>query len=226
MPEFLYHKDPYAKDAVTTIGCVFEEEGKNMVSIADCLFYPQGGGQKGDRGTLTADGLIISVTDTIKDRLSDTGGSLLVVDRFYPGLKAGETVVAALDWLHRYSQMRLHSAVHLHHCVMEDLLGRRLPYPVTSELLNDGSAYNRYDTTDVTETLTMRAAEELRALVATGAPVTARDDLENPGSRWWACLTYSIPCGGTHIRDIQEIGSLDIAFSQRKGRPKISLRLM
>jgi alanyl-tRNA synthetase/misacylated tRNA(Ala) deacylase len=225
MPKLLYHKDPYLREVTTEVETSFEDDGKVFVVLRDCLFHPQGGGQKGDRGTLERDGLVVKVLDTVTPPLPSHRSPALVLDRKHPGLTAGKPVKAVLDWDHRYKQMRLHDTVHMHHCMMEKLLGRRIPFPATSNLLDDGSAYNRYETKDVTEELAAKAAAELHAAIAKGAPITMRDDPEKPGFRWWSCLGYSIPCGGTHLRDIGEIGAVKVEFSQRKGKPKVLFTL-
>lgn len=224
MPNFLYQRDPYVRDVSTEVETSFEGAGKFFVTLKDCLFHPQGGGQKGDRGTLEWDGGVVQVVDTVKHPPSTAGAPCLVLDREFPKL-TGIWVKAVLDWEHRYKQMRLHGAVHMHHCIMEKLLGRRLPVPATSDLLDDGSAYNRYATSEVTGELATKAGAELHAVIAKGAPIRMRDDPEKAGFRWWNCHGYSIPCGGTHLRDIGEIGAVKVEFSERKGKPKVSFTL-
>lgn len=225
MSKFLYHNDPYRQSVETNLDASFEDDGRYVVALEDCLFYPQGGGQKGDRGILELNGSAISVIDTIKDTYSESARPLLILDRSYDVLVPGTAMVAVLNWEHRYKQMRLHGAVHLHHCMMEKILGRRLPNPSTSDLQDDGTAYNRYDIPDVTEELVTKANAELEAVIAKGAPVTTTDDPEKVGFRWWHCLGYSIPCGGTHVKDVAEIGKLAISYSQRKGKPKVTIAL-
>src|SRR5260370_5865285 len=94
MPEFLYHIDPYRKEVETTLDGHFEDEGRYLVALKDCPFYPQGGGQKGDRGFVEADGQRIPVLDTMKDVHSSNGRPLLVVDREYEALARVKVVKA------------------------------------------------------------------------------------------------------------------------------------
>ena len=225
MSEFLYHTDPYRKEAETKVVASFEDAGRYFIGLADCLFYPQGGGQKGDRGFLLQSGLKIPVIDTVKDQYSNNGRPLLVCEKEYMELVVDSPVSAVLDWDRRYKQMRLHGIVHLHHCMMEKILGHRLPNPTTSDLQDDATAYNRYDTKEVTGDLVNKANGELENVIAAGAEVTTTDDPEKSGFRRWHCLGYSIPCGGTHVKDVAEIGKLEVSFSERKGKPKVSFRL-
>jgi len=226
MSTLLFHQQPYLKEVATQLTACFDDEGKMLAVLNDALFYPQGGGQKGDRGKLYSNGSELRVLDTIKDPLSNDGRPLLVLEAANPEFEPGKQVRAVLDWQHRYLQMRLHSVVHLHHSLMEQALGHRIPNPATSELLDNASAYNRYESGNVTPELVAKAAGELARVIAIGAPISTRDDPERAGFRWWDCLGFSIPCGGTHLHDIKEIGRVSVEFSQRKGKPKVSFTLI
>ena len=83
-----------------------------------------------------------------------------------------------LDWDHRYKQMRLHGTVHLHHCMMEKLLGHALPNPATSDLQDDATAYNRYEIREVTGDLVNRANAELE----TTTTASQRSEISRSGA--------------------------------------------
>lgn len=221
----LYHLDSYRTDTPATVVSLFEEEGLWHLALSENLFYPQGGGQKGDIGTIESASGTLIVKDTIKDQYSSEPRSLLVLAEPPPALDTGMQVIAHLDWLYRYRQMRLHSAVHLHHCMIERVAEKKVQHPKTSDIA-DGEAYNRYEGVSFDEGLIQKATEEFRSVVAAGAPVTTRDDESREGFRWWDCLGFSIPCGGTHLRDISEIGNVDVSFGQKKGKPKVTIRLL
>jgi len=141
-----------------------------------------------------------------------------------PGDLRGLPAVLNLDWDYRHRQMRLHSAVHLHHCMLEKVLGAPLAPPKTSNI-EDGFAFNRYDNGRITPEAVDQANALLRDRIAAGAAVSCRDDATRAGMRWWSCAGYDIPCGGVHIRDIAEIGPLDIAFSTKKKQQTITFTL-
>lgn len=223
MANFLYHQDTYAREVDTQIKSAFEEDGKKIVALADCLFHPQGGGQKGDKGKIVANGVELLVLDTIKDPYSDDGSPIMLVEGDIDAVSSGDKAHASLDWEFRETQMRLHGAVHMHHCAMEDILGEKIPNPRTSDLMEDGTAFNRYETNLVSEDLANKATERLSEIIAAGAPVKMEDDKERAGFRWWHCNGHSIPCGGTHLKDMSEVGPLAISYSQKKGKPKITI---
>lgn len=225
MPKFMYHRDPYAQTVSTEIKSVFEEEGKKTVALVDCIFHPQGGGQKGDRGQIVVNDVALTVVDTIKDPFSDDGYPIMIVEGDISGMSSGQTATAQIDWEFREKQMRLHGAVHAHHCAMEDILGQKIPNPRTSDIMENGTAFNRYETALVNEDLAVKASQKLVKIIQDGAAVTMEDDVEKGGYRWWKCNGHSIPCGGTHVRDMRELGDLDVSYSQKKGMPKITITL-
>jgi Ser-tRNA(Ala) deacylase AlaX len=219
-----YHTDPYAKEIPATLKYAFEEDDRFLAEVDPTIFHPKGGGQKGDRGTLVIGAETYAVLDAIKDANSGNG-VVLVTDRLVPEARKGSPVALTLDWDFRYRQMRLHSVVHLHHCMLEKVLGDKLDPPKTSNI-EDGFAFNRYDNGRITAAIVDLANADLRAMIATGAPVACRPDPDREGVRWWNCAGYDIPCGGTHIQDVAEIGDLDIVFSTKKKQQTITFTLV
>lgn len=222
-----YQTQPYLKSHDSKITAAFElDDGRFCIALQDSIFYPQGGGQKGDRGRLHVGEVTYAVIDTIKDALSLDERSLCILEEPAPQLAEGQEVLMEIDWAHRYEQMQLHSTVHLHHCEMEQIIGHKLPVPITSDIGTDQTAYNRYETAEVTEELAQQAFQKMNELIVRGAPIETRDDPSNRGHRYWECLGFTIPCGGTHLRDIREIGSFEMTFSKKKGKPKVSFHLV
>jgi misacylated tRNA(Ala) deacylase len=103
MSELLYLMDAYVKefDAVVTA----QVEGG--VVLDRTAFYPGGGGQPNDVGTLTAGGQTWNVTGVKK-----VGGQVVhFVEGELPGV--GTAVTGHLDWERRYQLMRTHTAMHI-----------------------------------------------------------------------------------------------------------------
>ena len=87
------------------------------IELDRTLFYPQGGGQAGDSGTLRrASGERVAVADTRKGGAPDR--ILHLPAPASPALEPGERVTLELDWPRRYRLMRLHTALHLLSCVI------------------------------------------------------------------------------------------------------------
>jgi misacylated tRNA(Ala) deacylase len=78
------------------------------------VFYPQGGGQAGDAGTLTAAGVTLVITDTRKH--PTRAGDIVHVPAAASDVMAwvvGAAVQAQVDAARRQAHMRFHTATHL-----------------------------------------------------------------------------------------------------------------
>ncbi len=93
------------------------EEG--MVILDKTPFYAESGGQAGDRGRLTADGVEFMVADTRKH--SGANGHIGKVTA--GDIKVGMTLVAEVDQSRRQSIVLNHSATHLLHAALRQVLG-------------------------------------------------------------------------------------------------------
>ena len=98
----LFYKDPYLKSfAATVTSC---SEGKNgfEVVLDDTAFYPEGGGQPADHGTLGA----AQVTDVRRVK----GVIIHYTDK---PLEAGTKVEGKIDWERRFDNMQNHTGEHV-----------------------------------------------------------------------------------------------------------------
>ncbi len=106
MTELLYQTDSYIRNFEAT---VIEVDPESHAVILDrTAFYPGGGGQPADRGTLLAGNAVYPVTHAKK-----AGDSVL---HFIEGDAlpvAGQQVEGQLDWERRYQLMRTHTAMHI-----------------------------------------------------------------------------------------------------------------
>jgi alanyl-tRNA synthetase len=96
------------------------QEGKEVdILLEQTPFYPEGGGQQGDTGTIYSKETIAEVKDTKKY------GNLIVHKAFVKKgmLKIGETVTAEIDSEKRIATERNHTATHLLHKALQMVLG-------------------------------------------------------------------------------------------------------
>lgn len=219
--EPLYYRDNYLKDVDTTISSLYEADGHCCVQLDDEIFYPHGGGQKGDRGVLTVGNQEFMVTNTVKDKF---GEAVLVVEPHIPYELQNEKVHASINWEFRYRQMRLHTCVHLHHVVLERVAEKSIPHPQTSSI-EDGFAFNRYDGSDFDVSIIEEANRRFQEIIKTDLDVKTYPDEQKKGYRWWECDGYRIPCGGVHIHKLNEIGNVDISFSTKKRKITVKFTL-
>jgi len=107
MTELLYQTDSYLQEFDANITSVLLAE--RAIVLDRTAFYPGGGGQPWDFGTLTvADGAypVNKVKKQGEDVLHFLGGAM-------PLPAVGSTAHGILDWARRYALMRTHSALHV-----------------------------------------------------------------------------------------------------------------
>ena len=103
MAEALYHTDAYLKEFDAVVTAV---DG-SQVALDRTAFYPGGGGQPNDVGTLVANGETWSVI-----KVSKQGAEVWhELDRDAPPI--GTPLHGAIDWDRRYQLMRTHTAMHI-----------------------------------------------------------------------------------------------------------------
>ncbi len=107
MTELLYQTDSYLREFEAKISSVLMAE--HAVSLDQTAFYPGGGGQPCDVGTLTIEGVTYLV-----EKVKKQGEAVL---HFLGGdlpLPAVDSVAhGTLDWARRYELMRTHTALHV-----------------------------------------------------------------------------------------------------------------
>jgi len=232
MTEPLFRADAYLREAKST---VVSAEPQRIV-LAETIFYPQGGGQPGDSGSLTlADGRRVEIVNTIYD--ADRRTIVHVAAEGAPLPAPGEPATLSLDWETRLKRMRAHTALHL--------LSVALPYPVTGGSVGDGEGRLDFDSGDVAFDRAEIEAK-LNELIATDAEVSTRwitdAELEaNPG----LVKTMKVkpptgqgrvrlveiagldlkPCGGTHVARLSEIGRAEVTGIEKKGKLNRRVRI-
>jgi misacylated tRNA(Ala) deacylase len=107
MTELLYLSDSYTKTfKASVIGIDAENKG---IVLDRTAFYPGGGGQPADLGTLTFEDTVVPVVKTQK-----INGQLLHLYQDDFNLpEIGSQVEGRIDWEHRYQLMRTHTAMHI-----------------------------------------------------------------------------------------------------------------
>lgn len=98
----LYYEDPHMRSFRATVtGCTEGAQGWE-ITLDATAFYPEGGGQAADIGTL---GLCV-----VKDVQERNGNIFHLCDR---PLEVGQTVEGNIDWAHRFDLMQQHSGEHI-----------------------------------------------------------------------------------------------------------------
>jgi misacylated tRNA(Ala) deacylase len=235
MTHDLFRQDAYLQHCEATVTGL-DEHG---IVLDRTVFYPLGGGQAGDAGTLTlADGTTIAIADTRKGKDAEGKPTAAIVHVPAPGQEAllaqltvGTPLAAHIDWARRHRLMRFHTATHL--------LCHLVPVPVNGCSITPDYARMDLHMTDPLDKDLL--TQGLARLVAASHPLTvgAISDAEldaNPalvksmsvapprGSGTVRTIrigdeTVMIdtqPCGGTHVANTAEIGRVVVTRIEKK----------
>ena len=217
MTERLYLTDSYLTRFRARVVRTLQFKGRLAVVLNQTAFYPEGGGQPGDRGTLGT----VSVLDT-QER---DGEVFHLVDARDC---AAEEVEGAVDWLRRFDHMQQHHGQHLLSAAFLRVLGAA----TVSFHLGEKTC-----TIDLECSIDRLNAAALRAVEAAANdsiwqnhPVIARDFVGEERARLLlrkeavkgdrVILVEGVdasPCGGTHPRTTGEVGCIAIIRAQRWG---------
>ena len=100
--EKLYYADPFLKTFTATVLSCEPSKGGFAVTLDRTAFYPEGGGQPADHGTLGN----VNVTD-----VHEKGG--VIFHTCDQAVEIGSTVTGTLDWARRFDHMQQHSGEHI-----------------------------------------------------------------------------------------------------------------
>ncbi|MDR1392210.1 MAG: hypothetical protein LBJ09_03360 [Clostridiales bacterium] len=217
----VYYKDKYLKEIETKIEYISNQNDKCYIKFEKSIFYPKGGGQKGDRGKFFIEEKEFKIIDSVKDEKNESISILEfdISDKFQ-----GETVKCILDWNFRLNQMKLHTCLHLHHCIIEEIGKKNIPYPKISSI-EDGFAFNKYENSDFDIKTLEKINERFLELLKTNIEVKTYPDANKKGFRWWEFDKNKIPCGGIHVSKLSEIGDIKIDTSTKKSKINIKFTL-
>ena len=101
----LFREDVYLKTCEAIVQTVSTHDGKVLVTLDQTIFFPTGGGQSCDIGTMN--GLPVVDVYEYKDDI------LHCVDCAPDALQSGDTVQLAIDCTHRFDNMQRHCGEHI-----------------------------------------------------------------------------------------------------------------
>ena len=231
--EKYYETDAYRREAAGRIIAAEPDAktGGGRIALDGTVFYPEGGGQPADRGTLTlADGTVLDVTD-----VHEQGGVIWHSVASLPGAAVpGAEVRQTLDWDWRFDKMQQHTGEHILSGILHSMFGAEnvgfhigadavrmdTSVPISAEGLRAAElAANRIVWQNVPVIITYPTREELAALA-----YRSKKEIEGqvrivtiPGADVCACC-------GTHTAFTGAVGQIKILSAENyKGGVRLSI---
>ena len=233
MTEALFHTDAYLREFEASVAAV---DGA-AVALDRTAFFPGGGGQPHDLGTLSAGGAVWRVVKVRRDG-AQVWHELEGAEQ--PPL--GSRVTGALDWERRHALMRTHTALH----VLCGVIYRDFGASVTGSNMTPLAARMDFEldsmSADFAERVEASANAEVaadRAVVVSFMERDAADrnpelirtkiNLLPPGIREVRVVDIQgldvQADGGTHVASTAEVGRIKVVGHESKGRINKRLRI-
>jgi alanyl-tRNA synthetase len=211
----------------TTVGAVEASDGSLLVKLAESPFYPAGGGQVSDTGTIECAGgdCVARVTNVY--RVGDDQALEVALEQG-TALAPEEQVLARVDRAARRSTERNHTATHLLHAALRERLGAHVRQ-AGSYVGPDKLRFDFSHTGALSEQELRGVEDAVNAEIAAGDPVRAISTTLDEARRLGAMALFGEKygevvrmvqigdgsysrelCGGTHVRSTAEIGVFHI----------------
>ena len=199
-------------------------EGETGAIVLDQTpFYAESGGQVGDVGYILAGENRFEVRDTQKIKAAVFGQFGVQVSG---SLKVGDSVLAEIDNDIRDANMRNHSATHLMHKALREVLGNHVEQKgslVTAESTRFDISHNQAITPEEIAEVERRVNTAILANVAVDANIMSMEDAQKTGAMMLFGEKYGDEvrvlqmgefstelCGGTHVARTGDIGLFKI----------------
>jgi misacylated tRNA(Ala) deacylase len=235
--ELLYTTDAYRRQWGSEIVAINQDA--HAVALAATAFFPTGGGQPHDTGTLRLTTRRIPVTDVSKDREGIVWHTL-AHDTALPDV--GQEVTGTLDWERRYLIMRLHTAQH----IMNGIIWRDHRAHVTGAQISPPQARLDFELPAISQEFAHTLETAIKYVIAQNLPVRvlwlSRADADRDPSliRLKANLIpRSIDPlrvidivgldrqadGGTHVASTREVRRVRVIKTESKGKANKRVRI-
>ena len=233
LTQLLYYKDAYLKEFDAKILKIQKANGEYNIVLDQTSFYPLGGGQPADTGIIKGEKGEIKVSD-VKMRI----GRVIHIGKEMVGeIKEGDRIKGIIDWDRRYALMLNHTAAHL----LTEALRKATDIPI--QIVGSGIDVEKvrldlaYDGS--LGPLLLEIEKIANEIVKENKPVIAKTMPREKAQRYVEKFHESLKtlppqvqevriveieglhacaCGGTHLKNTGEIGSIKILKRGSKGK--------
>lgn len=224
--EPLYYYDSYLREFKAKIIDISE----NKVVLDKTAFYPEGGGQPADFGTLNVGDKSVKVLNTVKD------GDVIyhIVDPVLDKNLISSPTQGAIDWGRRYAHMRYHTAIH----ILSGLLFKKYNAKITGSQISVDKARMDVNYEELNRELIPIIEADANEIVKKSLPVSVKfEDPKNLDFNNIVRVKLDLlpekletvrlidiegfdyqADGGTHVKNTSEVGTIKIVKYESKGK--------
>jgi len=223
----LYYSDHYMKEFDATVLWTAQTKNGTVVILNQTAFYPEGGGQPGDIGTITlSSGETIYVEQVIKENDA-------ILHYINGSVRKGDTVHGCINWNRRYQIMKHHTGTHVINGSLQHVLGDHI-WQAGSQLALENARFDYTHHKNLSEKEINEIERHANQLIEEKIPVEKYIFDRNTAEKKYGFRLYQggvppgntirvlhIPgvdveaCGGTHLNNIAEIEKIRILKSER-----------
>lgn len=215
MTKKLYYENPY----IQTFSARVLKQEQDYVVLSETAFYPTGGGQPHDTGTLN--GIFVANVETIDGEVRHFLAKSLP--------RNVEVVEGSINWDRRFDHMQQHAGQHILSAAFESLFG----FQTISFHLGKDSATIDLDTTAVSVEQLKEAEKLANQIILENRPIDTKwvtlEELAQYKLRKATTLTEDIrlviipdfdynACGGTHPKETGQVSLIKILQTEKQKR--------
>ncbi len=225
----LYHTDSYQSKFFAEV--ISRNEESHGVILSQTAFFPGGGGQPGDKGTISYEIYKSSIM-----KIKNIDGQLIhFLAQSVPLPKVGISLTGEIDWDYRYQLMRTHTAMH----ILCGVIFRDYGASVTGGNMTPLKGRMDFEFSSLDKDLVSRIEESVNKEIENARPVTWRYLPREAAFKIPDLIRTKINLlpkhideiriveiegldlqadGGTHVNNTSEVGRINITDYKSKGR--------
>lgn len=231
----LYLNNSYQQTETAKIVSIEQRADLTAIVLDQTIFYPQGGGQPTDLGIIAGNNGKLTV-----EKVEYNQGNILHLGQLDGSLQTNEEVALQIDWQWRYQNMINHTIGHLIDACLRELnyqlqpsKGYHFPDGPYVEYMNslDETQINQLEidlqraiikAIDSSSQITTKEAD--KEYISKHCDFVPSNLPENKTIRVANIHNHQLPCGGTHVNSLNELGNVSIKLKTKKGKLRITYK--
>lgn len=228
--EKLYYKDFFLSQCTARVVSV----NQNKVLLDRTVAFPEGGGQKGDRGIIITGNKAIQFWDTQKGvgrvlHLEDfptiqveTPIYHIINETDAEYLKAGVEVIVKIDVAHRIGTTTMHSALHIALMAATEIVPEKVRCIKGCSITDHSARLDFFTRERFTQGDMEQINKRAQDIIDNDYMIKSYAHPSEAEAWYWECEGFRCPCGGTHVQKTGDIGTIHV---KRKSTGKNNERL-